>query len=556
MEGFITERSRRGGISSDAFTGIPWSYQYSENLNVFGDSRGLKLSSQPFNEITAPASVWGSRFVQMGTHFCVIPREGGAFRIFKAWDESWTQVDEVNIPESVNIQWVAYLNDTLYFTAASDDQSEGYIYAISINRTYNTLNPEGIPSFGDAEKYKPKDITTFEEEGQTIEWGEDDTNLPDLGIGAVPSVGGVMLAMMNNFLFVANGNYLWRFIPAENKPDEKDTTWWTVYTRLAKGSKILAMTTNWNYIKLYVRQSNWENQILYFPVTAWENNKLTRAANAIDIKNQRIKEVYSDLIDDFIITEDDDTGTAVSLNRMINFQMYEVISGGGVSITQDKLFDKAPTIVWPLSWNMATFRDRYYFADAQGVWEMVKSSPVPLASLKWKWEDNDTSKKPWGILIVNGFLIVSRSDNKIYQYRLTDTGNDYYMGQGLLIGRVQETEYGGMVTKWIQSIMAQYEFDQSIATGQLGKIEIYVATNRKWSNPTTTDSWWKKVLTIEANERDKCRIQATRSFADQGREPFEMLEYMVVITRWSSGKSTPIFRWLSIEYNVESPDNR
>lgn len=91
-------------------------------------------------------------------------------------------------------------------------------------------------------------------------------------------------------------------------------------------------------------------------------------------------------------------------------------------------------------------------------------------------------------MIVNGFLIVSRSDNKIYQYRLTDTGNDYYMGKGLLIGRVQETEYGGMVTKWIQSIMAQYEFDQSIATGQLGKIEIYVATNRKWSNPTTTDS--------------------------------------------------------------------
>lgn len=62
---------------------------------------------------------------------------------------------------------------------ATDDQSQGYIYAISINRTYNTLNPEGIPRFGDINGYKPKDITTFEEEGQTIEWGEDDTNLLD-----------------------------------------------------------------------------------------------------------------------------------------------------------------------------------------------------------------------------------------------------------------------------------------------------------------------------------------------------------------------------------------
>ena len=60
---------------------------------------------------------------------------------------------------------------------------------MTINRAYSALNPEGIPSFGQIEGYKPKDITTFSEEGETIEWGEDDTNLMDGGVGAVPSVG-------------------------------------------------------------------------------------------------------------------------------------------------------------------------------------------------------------------------------------------------------------------------------------------------------------------------------------------------------------------------------
>ncbi|MDR2416321.1 MAG: hypothetical protein LBD75_07165 [Candidatus Peribacteria bacterium] len=44
--GQIIERSWTGGVTNDSYMGIKNSFQYAENLNVFDDMRGIKLSSK------------------------------------------------------------------------------------------------------------------------------------------------------------------------------------------------------------------------------------------------------------------------------------------------------------------------------------------------------------------------------------------------------------------------------------------------------------------------------------------------------------------------------
>ncbi|MBO7693266.1 MAG: hypothetical protein J6T10_11610 [Methanobrevibacter sp.] len=44
-DGIIRERTRQKGITDDPFVGMAGSFQYAENLNVFDDPRGIKLTT-------------------------------------------------------------------------------------------------------------------------------------------------------------------------------------------------------------------------------------------------------------------------------------------------------------------------------------------------------------------------------------------------------------------------------------------------------------------------------------------------------------------------------
>jgi hypothetical protein len=85
-----------------------------------------------------------------------------------------------------------------------------------------------------------------------------------------------------------------------------------------------------------------------------------------------------------------------------------------------------------------------------------------------------------------------------------------------------------------------------------GKIEIFIAPNRQWtdvgSDPTT--NWRIKIGEINQNFSKKMTETRRKGGQRKFLEDFETIEYLIKISTWNDSYTTPIFRWICINYDL------
>ena len=201
-----------------------------------------------------------------------------------------------------------------------------------------------------------------------------------------------------------------------------------------------------------------------------------------------------------------------------------------------------------------------------------------LAYAEYYWvRDNATScdyankvynesedKTPKWLAVAKDFIFASY-DDYAYCARIYDTANPAgYADQGILISRAIETEYGGEFTKSLVRRFVQFEMNN--LTDDNGTIDIYVCWNREWNS--IDDSAWVHIAQITQDDADfgeessgwwysvgTCVHRFENAWDWKFLQDRQVIEYKVVITRWSEENASPVLRSLLFNYNVKEKTN-
>lgn len=104
-----------------------------------------------------------------------------------------------------------------------------------------------------------------------------------------------------------------------------------------------------------------------------------------------------------------------------------------------------------------------------------------------------------GLCIAWNFVFIS-DEHGMKAMRLYDTGVDGYESKGILISREMEGDFGGCVSKVLDSVKCHFELNTAIDdSDNAGDIDIYMSPNnlRKNVDPESDDTGWWHVLHID-----------------------------------------------------------
>lgn len=543
-DGIIRERTRQYGITDDPFVGMAGSFQYAENLNVFDDPRGIKLTTG-WSSSTAYKAC---KLVSAGDYVIAIP---------DTWDVK--KIDPEDRPNGTTI-WNLSSNITPYDAVIFD----GYVWVIaSKTDMFGAIWAFPLdPNLWSQKLFVPVDDHNRDPDHKIILWKN----------GRTPLYCDCICNFNNSMILLGNGNVLRVYNPADDTwatfidPDygEVHGSWWKIVKEYSSNCNIKEISPKADYVEIFVEDEYWNTKIHYYPwIFDMEDSGLMKS---VELPNTRVQRVFPHMTKEMMTISYDGSNNNISLREVIWYETYPVMRSHRAWLSPYDVQHKLGFFTWPCSEDMAWYEGRAYIADVEGIWELnwYDAKKMPVANLRWKFNDEDDDKTPRWLAVAKDFIFVSYND-KAYCARIYDTANPYgYADEWTLISRAIETEYGGEFTKQLVKRFVQFEMNN--LTDENGTIDIYVCGNREWNS--INDSAWVKIAHIDQNDADFGDQTSwwwyeigtcVHRFDNAGDWSFmqdrQVIEYKVVIKTWENSNASPVLRSLLFNYDVKEKTN-
>lgn len=544
-DGIIRERTRQYGVTDDPFVGMAGSFQYAENLNVFDDPRGIKLTT-----------AW-----RKSTNY-------KSCKLVSGWDYI------IRIPTTWSVQKVtpeSRPNGTTIGTLSNDmTPFDATIFAWFVNVIASLYDRLWVifayPLNGGTQK-------TFVPQDKTGNWENIFPNTPTITMWKqTPTYCSCICNFNNSMMLVGNWNFLRVYNPADDTwatytdptYGEVHGEWWKIVKIYDADTTIADISPKADYIEIFLRDGAGNTKIHYYPwIFDMEDSGLMKS---VELPNTRVNRVYPHMTKEMIVTTYDGSNNNVSLREVIGYDTYPVMRSHRAGLSPYDVQHKLGFFTWPCSEDMARYEQRAYIADVEWIWELnwYNAKKMPVANLRWKFNDEDDDKTPKGLAVAKDFIFASYDDGE-YCARIYDTANPaWYAEQGTLISRVIETEYGGEFTKNLVRWLVQFEMNN--LTDDNGTIDIYVCWNRERNS--MDDDAWVHIAQITQDDADFGSQTSggwysiwtcVHRFQNAGDWSFmqdrQVIEYKVVITRWAEEYASPVLRGLLMEYDVKNKTN-
>lgn len=543
-DGIIRERTRQYGITDDPFVGMAGSFQYAENLNVFDDPRGIKLTTKvasvdPWQ--VPPSYFQNCILVSWWDFFVRIPESWPVVKVTPSSRPSWTIIWNINS----NI----YPYDAVIFS--------GWVYIIQWSR-WASIRKCCLDWVTPYVNFTPID-RTWETEIEMGIW--------------TPAYCDCITNFNNTMLLVWNGNYLRVYNPADdiwlvdNKP-----TWWKIVKEYSPNCAIREISPKADYVEVFLEDGAWNTKIHYYPwIFDMEDSGLMKS---VELPNTRLQRIYPHMTKEMVVVSLDGSLNNVSLREIIWYETYPVMRSHRAWLSPYDVQHKLGFFLWPCSRDMVWYNWRAYIADKEWIWEInwYNEKKMPVCTLRWKIHDQSENHYPTWLAVSKDYIYVSYDDNE-YCARIYDTVDPYgYEKQWMLISRAIETEYGWEFTKQLVRRFVQFEMNN--LTNDNGSIDIYVCGNRERNSPN--DSAWIKIAHIDQDDAEFSPTWETYSWLDEysigtcvhrfdnaGDWSFmqdrQIIEYKVVIKAWTKSNniyhSSPVLRSLLFNYDIKEKTN-
>ena len=542
-DGIIRERTRQYGVTDDPFMGMAGSFQYAENLNVFDDSRGIKLTTAWRKVQSQTISYFQSCILVSGwDYFIRIPESWPVAKVTPEDRPTGTVI--WNIPSSTHPY------DAVIFW--------GFVWIILWN-TWATIRKIAL-DWSTFDNYSPVDRTgTFAPDGvSTITMWQQ-----------TPNVAMCISNVNNSMLLVGNGNFLRAYNPAEDLwGTGTQNTWWKIVKQYSADTEIYDISPKADYVEIFLQDGAGNTKIHYYPsIFDLEDSWLQKSVN---LPNTRIQRVYPHMTKEMIVISYDGSNNNVSLREVLWYETYPVMRSHRAWLSPYDVQHKLGFFTWPCSVDMAWYEGRAYIADVEWIWELnwYDEKKMPVATLRWKIHDESEDHTPKWLAIAKDFIYVSYDDNE-YCFRIYDTANPaWYAEEWMLISRAIETEYGWEFTKNLVRWIVQFEMNN--LTNENWSIDIYVCWNREWNSPN--DDCWIKIAHIDQSDADFSDSWETNNWLTQYNiwtcvhrfdnagdwnfmQDRQVIEYKIVIHRWQEENASPVLRSLLMEYDVKEKTN-
>ena len=521
-DGMIRERTWQYGIADDPFMGLPWSFQYAENMNVFDDPRGIKLST---------AIAKASSSVPWWFSSCLLVSGGDFFvRIPVSWPVA--KVTPESRPTGTVI-WNINSNAHPYDAVIFND----WVWTIMWTGWWASIRKFSL-TWRPYETISPTDRTgdTPKKMGQQT-----------------PNYCNCITNFNNSMILVGN----WPFLRAYNPAEDLwwvgiDATWWKIVKQYNANCNILDISPKADYVEIFIDDGYGNTKIHYYPwIYDMEDSGLMK--NVV-LPNTRIDRVYPHMTREMVLISLDGSLNNVSLREVLGYETYPVMRSHRAWLSPYDVQHKLWFFTWPCSTDMVWYDGRAYIADVEWIWELnwYDNNKMPVATLRWKIHDESDDRTPRGLAIAKDFIYVSY-DSAEYCARIYDTANPrWYVDQWVLISRVIETEYGGEFTKNLTSWLVQFEMNN--LTDENWKIEIYVCGNRQRNS--IDDDAWIKIAEINQDDTWTCVHKFEQGGERSFMEDWQTIEYKVVITRWEEEDASPVLRSLLMNYDIKEKTNK
>ena len=547
-DGIIRERTRQYWVTADPFMWMAGSFQYAENLNVFDDPRGIKLTTGREKDNTHNSC----KLVSAGDYIVRIPTPWDTAMDVKKIAPSqrpsgWTVLgtvspwvtpyDAVIFNGSVAVIWTK--TDARAWIYFYDLSGSGKVTRVPVDNTWDT---------------------------PVIMWNQD-PNLWEL----TPPYCNCICNLNNSMLLVGNGNYLRAYNPAEDAWSLY-ASGWKIVKRYSGDCNIVEISPKADYVELFIDDGFWNTKIHYYPwIFDMEDSGLMKS---VDLPNTRIQRVYPHMTKEMMIISLDWSNNNVSLREVIWYETYPVMKSHRAWLSPYDVQHKLWFFTWPCGYDMVWYDGRAYVADVEWIWEFnwYDAKKMPVGTLRWKFYNESQDKTPFGLAIAKDYIFVSYNDAE-YCARIYDTVNPYwYAKEWMLISRAIETEYGGEFTKQLVRWITQFEMNN--LTNDNGSIDVYVCGNREWNTPN--DDAWIKIAHIQQSDADFSNSWNTvnglteyniwtcvHRFDNAGDWSFmqdrQVIEYKIEIKAWTKSSwiyySSPVLRSLLLEYDVKEKTN-
>lgn len=536
-DGVIRDRTRQYGVTDDPFMGMAGSFQYAENLNVFDDPRGIKLTTGWSTNSTYKAC----KLVSAGDYVIAIPDTWSVMRL-NAW--GWTGISIWSVPSSMTPLDAVVFGRSLFVIWARTTSGTQFV---GIN-SYRVDLKDGDPT--EVHNLIPVDNT----------W---DTPIIMGYPWQTPAYCDCICNFNNSMLLVGNGNFLWIYNPADDTWSVY-ASWWKIVKKYAEDVEIYDISPKADYVEIFLRDNVGNTKIHYYPwIFDMEDSGLMKS---VELPNTRVNRVYPHMTKEMIVTTYDGSNNNVSLREVIWYETYPVMRSHRAWLSPYDVQHKLWFFTWPCSVDMAWYEWRAYVADVEWIWEFnwYDAKKMPVGNLRWKFNDEDDDRTPFGLAIAKDFIYVSY-DNYAYCARIYDTADPYgYAEEWTLISRVIETEYGGEFTKNLVKRLVQFEMNNLVNNNWT--IDIYVCWNREWNS--IDDTAWVKIAHIDQSDADFWSASSgwwysiwtcVHWFDNAGDRSFmqdrQVIEYKVVIKRGTDEEASPVLRSLLLEYDVKEKTN-
>ena len=565
----ISDVSWRNMLSQDPYFWLKNSFQYSENINCDDELHGIKLSQR----IMSKNDCANCQLVSAGDMVFTVPMSGWNIKYFERSQR----------PSSFDLTW--FPGGTIKNTGGSVSWTVGEavifqdrLRASYFSNTESTFSRIQKPSAGGT----PTPLTVPTAIYDHIE--DSDESISSISLLGLTTFNGTMWPGINQVLNFNNtrlvcgvGQDLWVYYPELDKTGDQQydpntqtirtvvfgETGWKKVQRFEAGCQIVGLTCDFEYLKVRVTDEGWNTKMYYYP----GNNDLrnTFVYNIIDMTGTKVLRTYNINGVDYFTASLDGTDSYITFNKVIGKIPIQIFTQRGGLCKYD-INQKAWYFVGPTSRGAEYINGDFYVADSYGVFKFeFQPSSIDPGYLKWKVRS--TAEKTIGLCIAWNFVFIS-DQHGIKAMRLYDTGVDWYESKGILISREMEGDFGGCVSKVLDSVKCHFELNTVISDSQdAGDIDIYMSPNNQWRNvdpeSDSTGRWHVLHIDGDASKQNRnTRYEEVNELnkLNNGNPAFEFnretITYCVVIkSNDEEAQWTPVVREILAQYHLEGKTN-
>ena len=553
----ISQVSWTDWTAMDVYYWMDHSFQYSQNINTDDEMHWIKLSTKavftPYYSKSQLTSLGNNWIVALDVNWMAKPTYFDETNFLDGWSTWWT---EPKVDENHQVCPGVVFQDYFWYSVSWWTENKTAMAAVNVavhNNVY-ICSPHDHTESTDESIEDPTDLLL------PMKW-------------AVTAI----LNYNNTRLVVAAWQDIWVYYPELDKTGDQQydpntqtirtvvfgETGWKKVQRFEAGCQIVGLTCDFEYLKVRVTDEGWNTKMYYYP----GNNDLrnTFVYNIIDMTGTKVLRTYNINGVDYFTASLDGTDSYITFNKVIGKIPIQIFTQRGGLCKYD-INQKAWYFVGPTSRGAEYINGDFYVADSYGVFKFeFQPSSIDPGYLKWKVRS--TAEKTIGLCIAWNFVFIS-DQHGIKAMRLYDTGVDWYESKGILISREMEGDFGGCVSKVLDSVKCHFELNTVISDSQdAGDIDIYMSPNNQWRNvdpeSDSTGRWHVLHIDGDASKQNRnTRYEEVNELnkLNNGNPAFEFnretIPYCVVIkSNDEEAQWTPVVREILAQYHLEGKTN-